>query len=183
MQLLQRGLGKTHPLPINVRVNPFPASLFNIFCWIVVTNTKLCPDAGFKHPRGYASLQMLRPPTHLRSKAAQTVCYLVPASAPSIFRANPFGSWLVTNFLATSCFHGHSHAFYMIQHFFGVYNRTTRRLNHTYGSSHVARSLAIVNFSKFYPSPRGLRACWNILLDLRTLLLGSLMILEQPSAP
>ena len=60
--------------------------------------------------------KLLHPPTHYIIELQTVVRYLLHAWAPSIFRAGPFGRWVVTHSLADFDFHDHRPAVHMNQH-------------------------------------------------------------------
>ena len=70
-----------------------------------------------------------------------TVTFRSFSAAPSIFRANSFGRWVVTHSLADSDFHGHRPAVYMNQHLLRDLDEwIVWHLNATSGSSRIASS-------------------------------------------
>ena len=60
--------------------------------------------------------KLLHPPTHCRNILSKAARFQSPALAPSIFRASPFGRWVVTHSLADFDFHDHRPAVQMNQH-------------------------------------------------------------------
>jgi len=66
--------------------------------------------------------------------------YRTHAQAPSIFRAHPFGRWVVTHSLADADFHGHCPAVSMNELLFCLFLREVRLLISAFGSSRSASS-------------------------------------------
>lgn len=131
------GLKMTQPHPINLRVKPYPATAFKVLIWILVTNTKI-HYRPITHALANASIQPPHPRTHLRHKTLpQVALRCLPASVPSLFKADSFCRWLVTQSLANFDFRGHDSAVSMNQHIFELHRRIIRRLNHPCGSSRI----------------------------------------------
>jgi len=72
---------------------------------------RLTPRAAQRPPR---------PPTQPNTELVGLVMYKLYPLAPSIFRASPFGRWVVTRSLADSDFHGDRPAVLMDQHLLWV---------------------------------------------------------------
>ena len=112
-------LGSSNPWPIAVLMEPFSTSAFKVLIWIFATTTKICTRGSSTkaHAKGFYT----NAPTPSYSlvphiEFALMVEYRQYTSAPSIFRANSFGRWVVTHSLADSDFHGHRPAVFMNQH-------------------------------------------------------------------
>ena len=92
---------------------------------------RLTPRAAQRPPR---------PPTQPNTELVGLVMYKLYPLAPSIFRASPFGRWVVTRSLADSDFHGHRPAVFMNQHLLWVLGeRILWHFNTTFGSSRIAK--------------------------------------------
>ena len=101
-------LGSTHPCPTAVTMEPFSTSVFKDLTWIFATTTKICTRGrSSQHHCQAFSAWPPRLPTRQCIAATLTARYGYYAWAPSIFRASPFGRWVVTHSLADSNFHGH----------------------------------------------------------------------------
>ena len=100
-------LGSSHPCPIAVVMETFSTSAFKVLIWIIATTTKIRTKRCSTQTYVKASKQRSRPPTYCLVKFETIVEYGSYAWAPSIFRANSFGRWVVTHSLADSYFHGH----------------------------------------------------------------------------
>ncbi len=75
----------------------------------------------------------------LTQNLLRLVMYKFFPLAPSIFRASPFGRWVVTRSLAVSDFHGHRPAVLMDQHLLWVLGEgRIWHFNITFGSSRIA---------------------------------------------
>ena len=98
-------------------MEPFSTSAFKVLIWIFATTTKICTRGSSTkaHAIGFYTfphaLLLIE-----ASEFASMVEYRQYTSAPSIFRANSFGRWVVTHSLADSDFHGHRPAVFMNQH-------------------------------------------------------------------
>jgi len=110
-------LGPTNPCSTAVHMEPFPTSVFKVLIWIFATTTKICTRVGSTPPYGQSFL------TNPTSSYSSQHSYFTEkagdkfnAWAPSIFRANSFGRWVVTHSLADFDFHDHRPAVWMNQH-------------------------------------------------------------------
>jgi hypothetical protein len=112
-------LGATNPCPNTVHTEPFSTSVFKVLTWIVATTAKICTKIHSNCIYMPISSQWIsRPPTQKRILLSMSflVKYKYFALAPSIFRANWFGWWVVTHSLAGSDFHGHRPSVNINQH-------------------------------------------------------------------
>jgi len=114
---LSWALGTTNPSPITVHSEPFYASTFKILTWIFATTTEICTIGRSSHGYPQTFTATDTPPYSFEYKFTQMVIYKCPALAPSLFKANSFGWWVVTHSLEDSDFHGHLPTVNMNQHF------------------------------------------------------------------
>ena len=108
-------LGPSNPWPNTVLMEPFSTSAFKVLIWIIATTTKICTGSSSTSTHVTASTLLPRPLTHQSFIFALMVVYRHHNVAPSIFRADSFGRWVVRHSLADSYFQGHRPAVLMNQ--------------------------------------------------------------------
>ena len=108
-------LGPSNPWPITVLMEPFSTSAFKVLIWIIATTTKICTESSSTSTHVTASTLLPRPLTHQSFIFTLMVMYRHHNIAPSIFRADSFGRWVVRHSLADSYFQGHRPAVLMNQ--------------------------------------------------------------------
>ena len=108
-------LGPSNPWPNTVLMEPFSTSAFKVLIWIIATTTKICTESSSTSTHVTASTLLPRPLTHQSFIFALMVMYRNHNVAPSIFRADSFGRWVVRHSLADSYFQGHRPAVLMNQ--------------------------------------------------------------------